>query len=891
MIKKIKIKLNFDKMSSYKYDIRTLTKEKIKSMLLLPLKMRTISEKTMLIFFILNVSKLPKKFITEHIDEASYINIIQLSESTLSYKLMALKDSLIYDYNDMANYFYIILCGSAKLIRTEKYVEDMDAHNYFLLLMKYKKENEICLLEKTIKENYNIFPIDKRDIRNLEYIYLKILIIRKEERHTDEYIEELVKKVGLKMKDFGLLSYKEEIEEENKKISFENKILYIQRKYNQMKEMVQYSLEKAREKDKKDKDKIRDILGSISPETCIQYSFMTKDDILPVCFYNFVEYKNIASNDYFGDFENNKYIHRVISTSNELELLLMRNDIYKEFMKNERHKIKAEQINFLTQNFFFNSIDKIIFTKIYYNLFDFECYNINEIIIKENNKVDYLYFIKNGKVKLTSNKSAIENHLIINLIYNIFMKQNKNNKYNDIKEKYLKLYSSNNIENFEKMEKKMNSNRENNLMICQENQCIGHECFFYGFSYLYTATAKSDKVEVYKIRVDKLMKILKDKTNDIYLSFVKKSTESLALLFNLIININSNLVHNYNVQTQNKIKILEAKKENENKISFKDKSNINEIINRDKIIISRNNKVELKLKSINSERKFNSIINDDIIKKYTPLPILKKFYNFRNIKFNLNDEINERNNNSKCNNLKQLSMIQNKNKRLYISNSYRSNYSSNNISEINEDFTTKNINISPTKIIKYNNEIKSNNNLHNSMLKKLKKENKTSINFFSLRKRNDIKNININMENNNIITFDFQIQQQYQHPNSVKNRNYKSINFDIYNKNNSSQRNKHKKFKNYNKFYLSDINFDKNKIRRNFIYNNKKSMITNMKLLKYGVYDLLRPMKKENFEFKLNSPNNYNRRNQNKISIEKYKLINSNQSNNNIHKTVKDEKK
>jgi hypothetical protein len=44
------------------------------------------------------------------------------------------------------------------------------------------------------------------------------------------------------MKDFGLLSYKEEIEEENKKISFENKILYIQRKYNQMKEMVQYSL-------------------------------------------------------------------------------------------------------------------------------------------------------------------------------------------------------------------------------------------------------------------------------------------------------------------------------------------------------------------------------------------------------------------------------------------------------------------------------------------------------------------------------------------------------------------------------------------------------------------------------------------------------------------------
>jgi len=572
-------------MLSYKYDIRSLTKEKIKSMLLMPLKNRAISEKTMLIFFILNVSKLPQKFITEHIDEASYANIIHLSESTLSYKLIPLKDSLIYEYNEIANYFYIILCGSAKLIRTEKYVEDMDAHKYFLLLMKYKKENETCLLEKTIKENYNIFPIDKRDIRNLKNIYLKILIIRKEERYTDEYIEELVRKVGLKMKDFGLLSYKEEIEEENKKISFENKILYIQRKYSQMKEMVQYSREKAREKDKKDKDKIRDILGNIPPETCIQYSFMTKDDIFPVCFYKFEEYKNISSNDYFGDFENNKYIHRVISTSSELELLLMRNDIYKEFMKNQQHKIKAEQINFLTQNFFFNSIDKTIFENIYYNLFEFECYNINEIIIKENNKVDYLHFIKNGRVKLTSNKSVIENHLIINLIYNIFMKQNKNSKYNDIKEKYLKLYSSSHIENFEKMEKEMNNNKVNNLMIYQENQCIGHECFFYGLSYLYTATAKSDKVEMYKIRVDKLMKILKDKTKDIYLSFVKKSTESLVLLFNLIININSNLLQKYNIQTQNQIKNLKEKKVNENKNSLKDKCNINELKNKDKIFM------------------------------------------------------------------------------------------------------------------------------------------------------------------------------------------------------------------------------------------------------------------------------------------------------------------
>ena len=63
-----------------------------------------------------------------------------------------------------------------------------------------------------------------------------------------------------------------------------------------------------------------------------------------------------------------------------------------------------------------------------------------------------------------------------------------------------------------------------------------------------------------------------------------------------------------------------------------------------------------------------------------------------------------------------------------------------------------------------------------------------------------------------------------------------------------------------------------------------------MKLFKYGVYDLLRPIIKENFKFNLKSPNNYKRKSQNLINIEKYKLTNSNQSSNNINKMIKDEK-
>ena len=47
---------------------------------------------------------------------------------------------------------------------------------------------------------------------------------------------------------------------------------------------------------------------------------------------------------------------------------------------------------------------------------------IKQIIVKENDPVHYVYFIKNGSVKLTSNRSIAENHILIELIKNILLK-------------------------------------------------------------------------------------------------------------------------------------------------------------------------------------------------------------------------------------------------------------------------------------------------------------------------------------------------------------------------------------------------------------------------------------------------------------------------------------
>ena len=863
-------------LSSIEYDARNVTKDKIISILSMPLEKRTLSQKTMLTFFCLNVSKLPQKFIKEHIDKASYINIISLSESSFSYKLILNKNTFVYEVYDIANYLYIILKGTAKIIKPEKYIKDMNAHEYYKILMNYKNNNELRLLERTIKENYHIFQIEQKDINNLEKIYLKVLILRLEEKYNEEPVENLIDKVGLKMSDFGIITYREELEIKNRKIDEENNFLIMQKKMNQLKPMIFFNYEKEKQKNWENLQKVKKVLKNINSALTHHYYFLVNEGKSSITYYKFIEYNNISANDYFGDLKNDKYIHRVISTSDELELLLMKNDIYLEFMKIQKNKIKAEQINFLVQNFFFNSIGKLIFEKIYYDLFEYENYKINDIILKENTEVEYLYFIQSGKVSLISNKSIIENHLIINIIYDILKKQNKKYKNGSIHDKYLQLYSSSYIQNFDKINKEINSNKINNIMIYQENQCIGHECFFFGFNYLYSAIAKSEVVEVYKIGVDKLRKIIKDKGSAVHHDFAVKSFQSLFLFFKLMINLNTNLLNYYHKNKTNEgIKIEEKKYNNadDNKINNSRNLNISEI------------------KSINIERKEQNNWKEDESYKYRSLPLLAKSQKKRSFSFNNAEYFDKINIKNKRKKLENLSLFQFRNTNLFASHSFRSSNSSNNISKRNSFYKFKNANFSSTIISNNNSTVKSGPIFENSILKKLRKQSINSINLFNLTKNNfdtnnadtNINNINNAdpMDNNNssnIITFDFPIQQHYKYPLSVKNKETKNKTID-YKKNPILFKmiKNHVEFDNYYKFYSSEFYSNQDFIKNYFKYNNKLTIITNKKLLKYGLLDILRPKNKrinKSSNFKIFGNLSHNRNSDKFISKKKPTMIN-----------------
>jgi len=77
---------------------------------------------------------------------------------------------------------------------------------------------------------------------------------------------------------------------------------------------------------------------------------------------------------------------------------------------------------FLYENFFFKRINKTVFCKKYFNEFIHKEFLQGDHLFTENEAVDYLYFIKEGEVRLYCNKNLFQitkmTHDLIGLIKN-----------------------------------------------------------------------------------------------------------------------------------------------------------------------------------------------------------------------------------------------------------------------------------------------------------------------------------------------------------------------------------------------------------------------------------------------------------------------------------------
>lgn len=678
-------RIDLSKIYENHIDTSLLTPENIINILKKLPYDRDLRDYSILNDYILTKSKLTEKFRQQKIPQSTYEKIILLSLSSCKLKIFLSSKSQIYTPEVDANYLYIILKGSAKIIKIHKNLIKMKPYDYYKLLINYRNNKNEYLLKNTIAENNAIYPIDINDINNIEKILLKIYIIdRKEEINDYDYLDRLLKKVGLKYADFGLkYSYKEELKIKNELIQKSNlESINLGRGFK-FRELLHYNAKDAEQYVLEQERIIYDDLNFITYEICQKYIYLCHEDEKFVTKFELIDDKILKSNDYFGDYFKKKYIDFVESAEDNLYLLMIKNNMINDIINNEKQKISENQSDFLVNNFFFRSIQKFNFEKYYINFFEIESYHSGQKICNENDSVKYLYFIKKGRVRLYYYKTILEIHSLINIIKeqikqkkleeNENESKNNKNKENEIikfiedNQNYKQLYGD-----VESIKSELNIKREKNIIIYQENKCLGFESFYYGLKYLYSAKAISDKVEIYKLSITQLARIFNNNNDRCYLDLAKKAEQTLFFLMKRFIKIN-NLLLNFCEKRKimedekTKLDIMENQKNNppekiiynNNKLCKKifliKKAEISKLLPRLENGIKRSKIIDNLSISNDSSIQYNKLpslnLNDILSEKHNKYDNLNQS-NFEKNNLNINTERSSIGQKNKYNNLK-----------------------------------------------------------------------------------------------------------------------------------------------------------------------------------------------------------------------------------------------
>ena len=782
-------------------DKHLIKKENMVQILSLPPEERTEEHNEIIKTYILEISNISKKFSLDNIEERDFKEIITNSIDACHYKLIKNIGDMIYNINDEAYYLYIILKGNVRIFNLRKFQKEMNGHAYYEVLINYQKNNENYLLKKTIDENFHIYPVAFNDVKYLDKIMIKLNLMKMEtdnDKNVDpDYLEELLKYYGSSLADFNLESYNDVLRKKNEKIEWHNKLLLEQNQEGLLKPFSEYNIFSARMHSNRNKILIQNMLNFISPEICRKYYFFLTEINENLTYYELVEDKIKGDNEYLGDIKNNRYVQRAMNSSENLELLKIGSDIYNDFIKREKAKIIDSQITFFLNNFFFENIAREYFIHYYFPLFEAVNFSLDQIILSENQKVEYVYFIKSGIVKLISNRSILENYIIIDLIKNAVKKiNNENSLESEEKENKMNIKDYVFKSDIKLLKKELNLKHQKHLITYQSNQALGYECFYFGINYLYTAIAASKEVKLYKIRTKHLIEILKEKGHNSFKILVKKAEDAMNLLLERFILLNNDLMKYYDRKLLNKNDYLEM----EDKI--KDKNEIRKVKNKyENIGINLSEENNKKMTNINANDNTYNSERKSFIKKIFKVKLQKiKKNSIKNSEEESKIKSHELFHPNKKTSLKYF--FQEKTSYPLIINDYKksTNYLKN-----------KKESIIKNKILQNQSQnsllLSSNNNLLDKILLRNKKLLSNIFSSISIRKKKP------NIETKKIIT-----------PQKMS---------------------KNSTLKNFNKIIKERFSLNKKKF--SYKYDFKLDIDNNIKLLKYSIFDYVKtPKVKEN---------------------------------------------
>ena len=800
-------------------DKHLITKEKMVEILSIPPDERSEEQNEIIKTYIFEISDISKKFSLENIEEKDYKEIITNSINTCQYKLISNISDMIYNINEEAHYFYIILKGNVRIFNLRKFQKELNGHRYYDLLINYQRNKENYLLKKTIDENFHNYPVDINDMENLDKIMIKLNLMKldtdNDNKIDPDYLEYLLKYYGSSLDEFNLESYNDVLSKQNEKIELYNKLLLQKNKESFIKPLIEYNIYDAKMHSRKNKNILQNLLNFISPDTCRKYYFFLAENTETISYYELVEDKLRVDNEYFGDINNNRYVQRALAFSENLELLQIGNYMYKDFLRREKAKIIDSQITFLLNNFFFENITREYFIHYYFPLFEAVNFSLDQIIISENQKVEYVYFIKSGIIKLFSNRSILENYIIIDLIKDATKKTNENSKNSEEKKNKLNIKDYVFKSDTKLLTKELNIKHKKHLITYQRNQALGHECFYFGINYLYTAVAASKEVKLYKIRTKHLIEILKEKGHNCYKIFVKKAENSMNLLLERFILLNNDIMKFYDRKLISKNNCIKKADKNKEKNDIRKVKNIYENIG---INLSEEN--DKKNININSNDNITDTERKNFFKKIFKNKLLKIKKNSINSIKNLEEE-------SK---LKSHELLQ-INKRTSLKFFFKEKVA---YPKIINDYKQYNINPIQEKSI-----LSTSNN--SKILKTYNSNNKKEPKFKNKMIQNKSDNA-LSIPNNNLLTkVLFRNKKLLGNIFSSISNNKKKPNIDTKKILTPQKIFKKSTLKNFNKIIKDRFALDKKTF--SYKYDFKLDIDNNLKLLKYSIFDYVKTPK------------------------------------------------
>jgi CRP-like cAMP-binding protein len=576
--------------------------ELLVEILLKPPHFRTPGDMILLIRY-LNSSELMNKFKKEKLNETAYNNLMYGCAMNLHCKL-AKSNEFIFKIDEYPDKFYLILKGSVKVLKPITKVTKMNFSEYYDFLMTLHKNNDLHLLLKTLQANVGVNFLPIFDIKTLEDRKKQIF----EKRITD-YLKINTEVGNANLQEVCKIFTLYGINWDEYNLDYPQlERMYIKHRdvsnRNLIKVDENHNFQNPTEKDNLDlndfldhhnkwfeylKDKIYSTINQDEEERIMSTitsnnekefanAEVKKKDIT---IYIYQEIITIKEGHYFGDFALDNLISKkrtaTIQAVENSVLAFISNDVYEEYIFQEKYKIKLKEIAFLNEQFFFYPIKTSVFEKKYFQHFILNEYTRGMNLYTANHPLDQIYFIKEGYVDLVFKGSIIELHKLSNLIKELLMNKLK---YHVERSSYVSALIDKLFEGqkhiFTKEDKRFDTLkykdkefvkyvtqiRNFQLFRFTDKETFGlKEIFLETEKCCFSAICTTEKVVAYSLERNKLLNIINDDKN-VFNPFVKASLVKVLNILKRIHHIKNTLVEVYqNNSGQSNINTLKKEEE------------------------------------------------------------------------------------------------------------------------------------------------------------------------------------------------------------------------------------------------------------------------------------------------------------------------------------------